>query len=137
MTDIAQRINTAEAVAAAFHAYADAIRLGQTPAPTHITLHAATLDPKTFMALADRMDARIEIREAVDDQRFPAYARIDLPFGGDILPNGIDAAMHATTSPLSEELRKDIATHNAECLDPCAGGRCIDPAAHAEGAHDF
>lgn len=117
MTDIAQRINTAEAVAAALHVYADAIRLGQTPTPNYITLHAAGLDPKTFMALADRIDARIEIREAQDDQRFSAHACIELPFGGDILPNGIYATVHATTCPLSEELRKDIATHNAECLN--------------------
>lgn len=31
----------------------------------------------------------------------------------------------------------DPAPHNADSVDPCAGGKCVDPAAHAEGAHDL
>jgi hypothetical protein len=123
MTDIAQRINTAKLVAAAFLIYADAIRLGQTPAPNFITLHTAAMDPKDLMALADRTDARIEIEEPPDGRKWLAYARVALPFGGDILPDGIHANVHATC-PLTEQLRKDIITHNDECI-----GRAIDEAA--------
>jgi hypothetical protein len=126
MTDIAQRISTAEAVAAALHVYADAIRLGQTPTPNYITLHTAGMDPKALMALADRIDSRIEIREPSDDAGWKAYAHIELPFGADILPTSITATVHATC-PLNERLREDIATHNDECI-----GRAIDDAA-AEG----
>jgi hypothetical protein len=123
MTDIAQRINTAKLVAAAFLIYADAIRLGQTPTPNYITLHTAAMDPKDLMALADRIDARIEIKEPSDGAEWKAYACIGLPFGGDILPDGITALVHATC-PLTEQLRKDITTHNDECI-----GRAIDEAA--------
>jgi hypothetical protein len=116
MTDIAQRISTAEAVAAALHVYADAIRLGQTPAPNYITLHTAGMEPKTLMALADRIDAPIEIVDPSDGQDFAAYARLELSFGGDILPTSIEATVHATCR-VTEQMREDIATHNEECLN--------------------
>jgi hypothetical protein len=125
MTDI--RISTAEAVSAALHVYADAIRLGQVPTPNYITLHTAAMAPKAFMALADRIDALIEIVTPGDDDTWPPYARIKLPFGADILPTSITTNVHVTCSRLDERVREDIETHNDECI-----GLRIDQAA-AEG----
>jgi hypothetical protein len=102
MTDI--RISTAEAVSAALHVYADAIRLGQVPTPNYITLHTAAMAPKAFMALADRIDALIEIVTPGDDDTWPPYARIKLPFGADILPTSITTNVHVTCSRLDERV---------------------------------
>lgn len=41
-------------------------------------------------------------------------------------------ALDAVERTLGPSARRDV----AESIDPCAGGRCSDPEAHAEGAHD-
>jgi hypothetical protein len=127
-----QRVTEAEAVAAALQVYADAVRYGHTPTPNYLTLHTAAMPRETFLALADRTDAMIQIIEPGEGQSFMPYARLQLPFGAGILPTGIDANVHAT-SMLTDEMRQDIETHNAECVIPEMTG----PAGSAHGAPDF
>lgn len=105
-------------IAAALQVYADAIRYGHLPAPDFITLHTAAMPFKTFMALADQRAAKITIVEPGDENKWQAYARIDVPFGEGILPASVQANAHATSSVGDDARRReDIATHNAECLE--------------------
>lgn len=103
-------------VAAALQAYADAVRSGLAPIPNYITLHTAGMPHDAFLALADRMDARIQVVEPADGQTFPPYARLDLPFGAGILPTSIDADIHATCGAIDERFRSNVETHNRECV---------------------
>lgn len=125
MTDIrAQRVTEAEAVAAALQVYADAVRYGHAPTPNFINLHAAGLPLDTFLALADRTDAPITIIDPPADAKWHAYARLELPFGAGILPTSVDASAHATCYITGDAMRRDIATHNAECVE--GGPACAD-----------
>jgi hypothetical protein len=138
-------MSNSDRLAAALQVYADAIRLDQVPAPNYLNLHTAAMTWAAFMALADRLGARITINEP-GEASWIAYASIALPFGAGILPDDIRARVVASTSVgVDQDKRIAIADHNAWCapidlvpaeIDPCANGACTDPEMHAEGGHD-
>lgn len=111
-------LTNADRVAAALQVYADAIRLGQTPAPNYITLHAAALPRDQFLRFADLTDAPIEVvtYQRSDDGHHSGYARVSLPFGSGILPDDVYVAIHATCTDTSDAARQLYDTHNRECI---------------------
>lgn len=108
-------IETAEKISATLHTYADAIRIGQVPAPDYITLHAANLPFDQFMTLADHHDVPVEIIEPEPHkgQHWLPYARITLPFPT-ITTGGLDFKSVTTSSmgKLTDQRREAIAAHN-------------------------
>lgn len=60
--------------------------------------------------------------------------RVDQPMSIEVYPAGT----HLMTMNFADEAtaRRWLAGRPPVADDPCSGGRCVDPAAHAEGAHD-
>jgi hypothetical protein len=127
----------------AFRDLATAISIGAIEPPTSAHLWTQYVSAETLGQVADN-SGPTPLKAMGIIGPFP---HVTVPIGQP-LEIGLDWTYQADLSVLSTEdqqrARENLIEHNEVCVpvpytpaDPCAGGNCVNPVAHAEGAHDL
>lgn len=103
-----------DANAAALHILADAVKLEQLPVPHGIDIWAYGLPKSQFTMWADRLAARIDVREG--QEGCVAHAVFNCTVDAGRLPGTARIEFHAFCDQVSPGARAEYETHNKVCV---------------------